>query len=320
MTQIENENSRQELVPGLWIDRRFSNKPDGAGGFVNHYDKMVHYVRLLEDQARAIDPHVSARTGRQTKVAEADDVFRYSDTASVRSETVALSRRLALGRVAIVGLGGTGSYVLDLVAKTPVREIHLFDGDDFLQHNAFRAPGAASHDDFKTRITKVDYFARMYDSMRGGLVPHAMFIDGGTAHLLDCADFVFICVDRGPARKVIADHLIARRIAFVDAGMDVRQDEGGGALRALLRATVCTPDDSKHFARYAPTDEDTTEAVYSRNIQVADLNMLNAALAVVAWKKHCRFHADDFAPHQISFTVPTWSVGRAESRVKDQPR
>jgi hypothetical protein len=37
------------------------------------------------------------------------------------------------------GLGGTGSYILDLVSKTPVNEILLFDSDDFLQHNAFRS-------------------------------------------------------------------------------------------------------------------------------------------------------------------------------------
>jgi tRNA A37 threonylcarbamoyladenosine dehydratase len=36
-------------------------------------------------------------------------------------------------------LSGTGSYILDLLAKVPIREIHLCDGDDFARHNAFRA-------------------------------------------------------------------------------------------------------------------------------------------------------------------------------------
>ena len=55
---------------------------------------------------------------------------------------MAVTRKLSLKNVAIVGLGGTGSYVLDLVAKTPVRQIHLDDGDMFLQHNAFGSPSA----------------------------------------------------------------------------------------------------------------------------------------------------------------------------------
>ena len=53
-----------------------------------------------------------------------------------------------------MGLGGTGSYVLDLVAKTPVWEIHLFDGDAFLQHNAFRSPGAPSLDELEAQPPK----------------------------------------------------------------------------------------------------------------------------------------------------------------------
>ena len=43
-------------------------------------------------------------------------------------------------KIAIVGLGGTGSYILDLIAKTEVSEIHLIDADEFVNHNAFRAP------------------------------------------------------------------------------------------------------------------------------------------------------------------------------------
>ena len=86
---------------------------------------------------------------------------------------MAISAKLAPLRIAIVGLGGTGSYVLDLVAKTSVREIHLFDDDLFLQHNAFRAPGAASLDDLRRQLTKVQYLHDLYSKMRSGsfLIP-----------------------------------------------------------------------------------------------------------------------------------------------------
>jgi tRNA A37 threonylcarbamoyladenosine dehydratase len=47
--------------------------------------------------------------------------------AASRAGITAISARLSMFRIAIVGLGGTGSYVLDLVAKSAVREIHLFD-------------------------------------------------------------------------------------------------------------------------------------------------------------------------------------------------
>jgi len=38
---------------------------------------------------------------------------------------------------------------LDFIAKTPVREIRIIDGDEFLQHNAFRAPGAPTLDELR---------------------------------------------------------------------------------------------------------------------------------------------------------------------------
>lgn len=38
---------------------------------------------------------------------------------------------------------------LDMISKTCVSEIHLYDKDQFQQHNSFRAPGAASIDDLE---------------------------------------------------------------------------------------------------------------------------------------------------------------------------
>ena len=70
-------------------------------------------------------------------------------------------------------MGGTGSYVLDLVAKTPVPEIHLFDGDRLLNHNAFRSPGAPTLAQLGEKQLKVTYFADIYSRMRRVGVIHA---------------------------------------------------------------------------------------------------------------------------------------------------
>ena len=78
-------------------------------------------------------------------------------------------------KIAIIGLGGTGSYVLDLVAKTPVKEIHLFDGDTFLQHNAFRSPGAPSGEELRAKLPKVTYLKNAYGKMHTGIVAHPVY-------------------------------------------------------------------------------------------------------------------------------------------------
>ncbi|MFX6803863.1 ThiF family adenylyltransferase, partial [Acinetobacter baumannii] len=84
-------------------------------------------------------------------------VFNYVETASDRVGIGVLTERLVNERVAIIGVGGTGGYILDFVAKTPVREIRLFDSDEFLTPNAFRAPGAPSLEELREAPKKVEY-------------------------------------------------------------------------------------------------------------------------------------------------------------------
>ncbi|HXR92959.1 MAG TPA: DUF6791 domain-containing protein [Steroidobacteraceae bacterium] len=89
--QLAYESVQRLLAPGIQIDHYFSNKPDGLQSFANHYDKVVHYVGLLEDQARVLQPDATARTGRPIATTDEQSVFRYADTASARSETLAVS-------------------------------------------------------------------------------------------------------------------------------------------------------------------------------------------------------------------------------------
>src|SRR5205823_13915540 len=120
-------------------------------------------------------------------------------------------------RVAIIGLGGTGAYVLDFVAKTPVREIRIIDGDEFLQHNAFRAPGAPSLDELREAPKKVDYLKRIYSRMHKGIVAHTVALGSGNLHLLDGITFAFICMDAGEVKKLVVQKLELPGVSFVDA-------------------------------------------------------------------------------------------------------
>ncbi len=79
-------------------------------------------------------------------------------------------RKISREKVAIVGLGGTGGYLLDYLAKMPVDEIHLFDGDVFSQHNAFRAPGTASKEELDKSPSKVSYFYNQYSKMHKHII------------------------------------------------------------------------------------------------------------------------------------------------------
>ena len=208
----------------------------------------------------------------------------FRDTASARQNTVDLASKLLDERVAIVGVGGTGSYVLDFVSKTWVQTIHLFDGDDFLQHNAFRSPGACGVDDLQDLVPKAVFQARRYSRMHLGVEAHPVDVDETNVARLGDYDTVFLCVDGGPMKAKVLETCISKNVLLIDCGMGVMRAEGGlGALFATMRVTTCSHDEHEH-ARFDMAGTDGPDE-YERNAQMAELNALNAALAVIKWKK-----------------------------------
>lgn len=299
---IKHSSGRTDFGDGVLVDHGFSAKQGGVV-YPDYYAKMTHYIDIIEAPARSLDPAVTARTFKP--IIESDDtsVFHYADTASSRARIGAVSTKLAMAKIAIVGLGGTGAYILDLVAKTPVQEIHLFDGDRFCQHNAFRGPGAPSVEELLEPMPKVNYFARIYSKMRRGIVPHAEYITDENVHQLADYDFVFVSVDKPAVRKLIAAVLHERRVPFIDVGMDVQLQEEQGCLFGQCRTTLSTPAKHDHYAKRVPLDEPTDDDVYSANIQIADLNALNATLAVIKWKKHRGFYQDLMHEHESVYAI-----------------
>lgn len=309
ISQIQNESGTRELFPGCTINFRFSNKPYGLAAFADHYSKLVHYVTVIQSQARALE-EVDARLNISPVIEERQSPFAYDDTASARSAIQTTSALLALDRVALIGLGGTGSYILDQLAKTPVAEIHLFDGDVFLQHNAFRAPGAATLDELAAKLPKVEYFARRYSHMHQGIIAHPHHLDASNLGTLGHPDFAFICVDSGPSRTLLMTHLVSLGIPFIDVGMNLQMVAQTSKLLGACRVTLCTPSHGAHIAQFVPTEADGDDALYRQNIQVADMNALNAQLAVMKWKQFLGFYQDDFTAHNLTFTVNTPSLVR----------
>ena len=300
MTPIQHTAINQVLYDDVVLHFSFSNRP--PNGYDNYYDKVIRYIELIIAPAKSLDPMVTATTFKVIECEEAESVFHYMDTNSSRANICAINERFKGQRIGIIGLGGTGSYILDLVAKTPVDEILLFDNDEFLLHNAFRAPGAPSIEILNQAQKKVDYFTSIYSNMRRGIIPHAVKITEQNIELLRGLSFVFICIDSNVARGVIISALKALQIPFIDVGLGVEIVED--TLAATLRATLGTPSKSDHISsRIGSIDSNDDE--YATNIQIADLNAMNALLAVLKWKKFNGFYKDLKEEHHTSYTVNT---------------
>jgi len=313
LTQVINHSNSQVLFDRFQVNHYFSNKPSNVADFpADYYVKMTHYINILGAQARIIDPDADARTGRAVESRNDESVFRYGDSASTRAGIFAVSQKLWLPRIAIVGLGGTGSYILDQVAKTPVKEIHLFDGDTFKRHNAFRAPGAASLETLQQELKKVDYFSAMFDPMRIGITPHSYHLDERNIGELASFDFVFVAVDNGLSRGLICNYLKDAGIPFIDVGMGLLKDEAQMSVMGQCRVTLCTPSKHNHLASCVDMHDDSAEALYASNIQVADMNAMNAILAVIRWKQHFGFYADSEMAHNLGYSINLQSVFRKE--------
>ena len=288
VTFFENPSPAQELGDNVRADFLFSAKAE----YRDYYHKVTTYVGRIEAEAAIIDPDASARTFPAIPESLPGSVFKYADTASSRAGIGVLNDRLIGKRIGIIGLGGTGSYILDLIAKTHVAEIHLFDKDVFSQHNAFRAPGAPSLEQLQSKPHKVAYFFEIYARMRDGIIPHDIFLDENSVDLLDNLDFVFLCLDSGATKRLVVQRLVSKGIPFVETGMGVLLGEN--QLTGILR--ICTSTPGTHgqagpHISYSLDDSGVNE--YATNIQIADLNAFSAALAVIRWKKLMGIYQDN---------------------------
>ena len=285
---------------GFVMNHTFSNKP--PNGYENYYHKVTQYEKIISAPAKSLDKSVTAQTFKVTECNEDESVFHYIDSNSSRANINHLNSKFKGQRIGIVGVGGTGSYILDLVAKTAVDEILLFDADEFLQHNSFRAPGAASIDTLNRRMKKVDYFAEIYSQMRRGIKAYPEHVTEKNIELLNGLSYVFVCVDSNSARSMIISNLKKFGVTFIDVGLGVNVvDEN---LIGQLRVTVGTPEKYDHIPKRigsASMEDDE----YATNIQIADLNAMNAFMAVVKWKKLCGFYQDLNQEHNSTFTINT---------------
>lgn len=301
LEHLRNVSGDQRIGPSLLVNHTFSKKP--KDGYRDYHHKMTTYIAMIERHAQVIDPTATARTRRFIESDDADSPFQYPDTASGRVGITNVTRKLELARVGIFGVGGTGGYVLDQIAKTPVREIAIFDGDTFLQHNAFRAPGAPSSAELRALPKKVHYFADIYSRMHRGVVPHEFDISEETVERIGVFDFAFICMDPGTPKRLLIEYMERHEIPFIDVGMGVEMVDDG--LTGLVRVTTSTPTKRDHVRdnRRISFADGGKDNLYSKNIQIADLNALNAILAVIKWKKLFGFYKDLTTEHHSTYAL-----------------
>lgn len=309
LRSFENPSAAQDFGGGVKADFTFSAR----NAYRDYEHKMLGYLGWIVGEASKLRPEVTPQTHPiYATDEEDDDIFHYIDTASSRVHIGADNEKLKDQRIAIIGVGGTGSYVLDLIAKTRVAEIRLFDGDRFDTHNAFRAPGAWSLAELGAKKSKATNLFDIYSKLRRkGLVKYDEPLTADNLHLLEGINFAFLCMDGGKAKGAIVNWLTENGISFIEVGMGIVRAPTG--LQGIVRVLSSTANKRDHIAtRISLGTDDEAENEYSTNIQIAELNSLNAALAVIRWKRMIGFYRDAGREYSTTYQIATGELCNEE--------
>ena len=294
-----------QITSNLITDYAFSLKLRDNNQQPRNYEsfqeKIETYLAVIVRPASVAYPSATPLRGIERRAIEQRSPLRLPDTSSANYQINDIANLLRGKKVAIVGLGGTGSYILDFIARTHLDNITLFDDDTVHVHTLFRFPGFIDNAIGKP---KVEALAKEYDKWHSGVEAVPERITAENVERLRGFDFVFVSVDDGPSRRFIVDWLSAASIPYVDCGMGLNRSFAGlngvvritGVDRSAYEKTVDT--------RHLPT-ENPKDAEYRKQAQIAELNALNAALAVIRFKQHFKLY--DRADESVCYLLETAS-------------
>ena len=209
--------------------------------------------------------------------------------------------RLGQVRVAVIGLGGLGSHVVQQLCYVGVRRFRLLDGECVAMSNLNRLVGARL-DDARAGRQKVEVAERVVravDPDADTRVAGESFISEAGFELMRSCDVVFGCLDDDAARVPLNEFCQAFEVPYFDLATDVSRDtEGrltfGGRILFSTAGEMCVQCkdllDPEEVAAAFMTDgqERDWESVYGvprrvlgqRSPSVVSLNGLVASTAV----------------------------------------
>ena len=170
------------------------------------------------------------------------------------SGTLALLRAM---RVGVVGCSGTGSIVVELLARNGIGELTLVDDDVVEEKNLNRIVNS-SFEDARARRRKAAALKGAVERMGTGCRVECLQAQTDSAEVLaalvDC-DVIFGCVDTAFGRYHLDCLASANLIPYFDVGVHIEADGQGGIQAADAVAHYVHPQGASLLARGAYTME-----------------------------------------------------------------
>lgn len=153
-------------------------------------------------------------------------------------------QRLRATRVAVVGIGGVGTHVVQQLALLGVGHLHLVDDEELAKTDRNRYVGAR-YDDPIPGTRKVDIGERLVHSIDPDIQVTTVFRSVASVEAINAliaVDWIFGCLDSEGARLMLTELSAAYALPFVDVSSDVLPGEPlryGGRVCAARDGREC---------------------------------------------------------------------------------
>jgi len=154
---------------------------------------------------------------------EADEAFF---DRQVRAFGAAGQDRLREMRIGIVGLGGTGSIILEQLAHLGIRRFLLIDPDVVERTNLNRLVGATESDIGKSKVQVAAAYATRINPSADIEIRRGSVLLAREAEELVATDFVFCCTDSQGSRAVLNQFAYQYLVPVIDMGVAIVVAEG----------------------------------------------------------------------------------------------
>ncbi|HUY04438.1 MAG TPA: ThiF family adenylyltransferase [Rhodocyclaceae bacterium] len=143
----------------------------------------------------------------------------------VRAFGAAGQQRLADTRVAIVGLGGTGSIAAQQLVHLGVRRFILIDPDIIEVTNLNRVVGATAQDVGAPKVAVAARYIRSFSPDAEIATWQADVVHDVTARTMIDADLILLCTDSHGSRSVVQQVAYQHLIPCIDMGSTITQTD-----------------------------------------------------------------------------------------------
>ena len=184
-------------------------------------------------------------------------------------------------KVAIIGLGGVGSWIADLVVKSDALEVHGWDYDYIESKNILRMPGAVDPRMWINK-PKAEWFKEAYGRVHANVSDHNVKVTSDNVkEVLADTTFAFVAVDLDEDRTMICESLANAGIPFVVAGLSLTREVGQVSFSARI---ITAYPQSSTWETLLPHVGQAGQEDYG-SLDIADAYSIVAGWAVQSWRK-----------------------------------